>query len=139
MDGRCDVYEEYVLRDTDAVSMAQSLEIRGCALLRHVLVEFVGALRMQRAAAPIAQKAHAGGGVGDLLTPEILRRGKGRLLCPGGMVTGQLRAGWKLVSPSRPVVAEYLVTEARAWCFFLMGGFLTGKTSWSRPLVFITS
>jgi asparagine synthase (glutamine-hydrolysing) len=120
-----------LLRDTDSVSMAQSLEVR-VPLLDTPLVEFVGALPDAARRRDGAQKALLVEALGDLLPPEILVQRKRTFTLPWEeWLRGPLRARLEasFAEPS-PLLAAY----------FRPGGvrtvwtdFLAGKTTWSRP------
>jgi asparagine synthase (glutamine-hydrolysing) len=120
-----------LLRDTDAVSMARSLEVR-VPLLDTPLVEFVGALpgaSRWRAAQP---KALLCGAIADLLPPEILTQKKRTFTLPWeewlrGPLRKRLEASFAELAPG---LAAYVHGEGvrEVWSTFL-----AGQTSWSRP------
>ena len=120
-----------LLRDTDTVSMARSLEVR-VPLLDTPLVEFVCALpdaARQRAG---AQKALLVQAVGELLPPEILTQRKRTFTLPWEeWLRGPLRPRVEasFAAPA-PALASHLHAEGvrSVWT-----DFLAGKTSWSRP------
>jgi asparagine synthase (glutamine-hydrolysing) len=120
-----------LLRDTDAVSMAQSLEVR-VPLLDTPLVEFVGSLPDAARWQPGTQKALLAEAVGDLLPQEILRQRKRTFTLP-----------WEewLRGPMRSRMEASFGDPAAALGAYLRPGgmrtvwtdFLAGKTTWSRP------
>ncbi len=120
-----------LLRDTDSVSMAQSLEVR-VPLLDTPLVEFAGALPDAARLRPGAQKALLAEALGDLLPPEILAQRKRTFTLPWEeWLRGPLRERVESsFSDPAPALAPYL----RASGFrSVWNEFLAGKTSWSRP------
>jgi asparagine synthase (glutamine-hydrolysing) len=120
-----------LLRDTDSVSMARSLEVR-VPLLDTPLVEFVNALPDSARSNPGSQKALLVEALRDLLPPEILTQRKRTFTLPWeewlrGPLRSRLDASF--ASPS-PTLAQHLHFDGvRA----VWGDFLAGKTSWSRP------
>jgi asparagine synthase (glutamine-hydrolysing) len=120
-----------LLRDTDSVSMAHSLEVR-VPLLDHELVEFVAALpaaAKQRAGQPKALLAAA---IGDLLPDEVLRQPKRTFTLPwehwlrgplGDRVAQDLN---DLGAPLRDHLDSKSVRDV--W-----QNFRAGQTNWSRP------
>jgi asparagine synthase (glutamine-hydrolysing) len=120
-----------LLRDTDSVSMARSLEVR-VPLLDTPLVEYVGALpdaARQRNGQP---KALLNEAVADLLPPEILTQKKRTFTLPWeqwlrGPLRKRLEASFAEPAPG---LAPYLRADGvrEVW-----NAFLAGKTSWSRP------
>jgi len=120
-----------LLRDTDSVSMAQSLEVR-VPLLDTPLVEFVSALPDAARRREGAQKALLVEALGDLLPPEILAQRKRTFTLPWEeWLRGPLRTRLEtsLAEPS-PLLAPYLRPGGvrTVWT-----DFLGGKTTWSRP------
>jgi asparagine synthase (glutamine-hydrolysing) len=120
-----------LLRDTDSVSMAQSLEVR-VPLLDTPLVEFVSALPDAARRRDGAQKALLVEALGDLLPPEILAQRKRTFTLPWeewlrGPLRTRLEASF--ADPS-PLLAPYLRPGGvrTVWT-----DFLAGKTTWSRP------
>jgi len=120
-----------LLRDTDSVSMAQSLEVR-VPLLDTPLVEFVGALPDAARRREGVQKALLVEALGDLLPPEILGQRKRTFTLPWeewlrGPLRGRLEASF--AEPS-PLLTPYLRPGGvrTVWT-----DFLAGKTTWSRP------
>jgi asparagine synthase (glutamine-hydrolysing) len=120
-----------LLRDTDAVSMAHSLEVR-VPLLDHELVEFVAALpaaAKQRAGQPKALLAEA---IGDLLPAEVLRQPKRTFTLPWEhWLRGPLgdRVAQDLSDLSAPLRDHLDPKSVRdVW-----QNFRAGQTNWSRP------
>jgi asparagine synthase (glutamine-hydrolysing) len=120
-----------LLRDTDSVSMAQSLEVR-VPLLDTSIVEFVESLPDATRQKPGVQKALLVEALGDLLPREILTQRKRTFTLP-----------WEewLRGPLRARLEESFANPAAALAPYLRPGgvrgvwtdFLSGKTSWSRP------
>jgi len=120
-----------LLRDTDAVSMAQSLEIR-VPLLDTLLVEFVGSLPDAARRQPGVQKALLLEALGDLLPKEILEQRKRTFTLPWeewlrGPLRGRMEASF--ADPAPPLAAYLRPGGARS----VWTDFLGGKTTWSRP------
>lgn len=120
-----------LLRDTDSVSMAQSLEVR-VPLLDTPLVEFVSSLPDVARRQPGMQKALLLGALGELLPEKILAQRKRTFTLP-----------WEewLRRPLRARLEACFAEPAAALQPFLRPGgmkgiwndFLAGKTTWSRP------
>jgi asparagine synthase (glutamine-hydrolysing) len=120
-----------LLRDTDSVSMARSLEVR-VPLLDTPLVEFVGSLPEAARRRLGAQKALLIEALGDLLPREILGQRKRTFTLPWEeWLRGPLRARMEAsFADPAPSLAPYLRPGgARS----VWTDFLAGKTSWSRP------
>jgi asparagine synthase (glutamine-hydrolysing) len=120
-----------LLRDTDSVSMAQSLEVR-LPLLDTPLVEFVGSLPDAARRRPGAQKALLVEALGDLLPQEILTQRKRTFTLPWEeWLRGPLRARMEasLADPAPSLAAYLRPGGARS----VWTDFLAGKTTWSRP------
>lgn len=120
-----------LLRDTDSVSMAQSLEIR-VPLLDTPLVEFVGALPDEARRRPGVQKALLTEAMGELLPREILEQPKRTFTLPWEeWLRGPLRAKMEasFAAPTAPLAA-HLKAEGMS---SVWNDFMAGKTSWSRP------
>ncbi len=120
-----------LLRDTDAVSMARSLEVR-VPLLDTQVVEFVGSLPDAARRCTGAQKALLVEALGDLLPQEILRQRKRTFTLPWeewlrGPLNARMEASF---SDPAPALAPYLRPGGvrSVWT-----DFLARKTSWSRP------
>lgn len=120
-----------LLRDTDSVSMANSLEVR-VPLLDTPLVEFVSALPDEARHRPGAQKALLASAMEGILPPEILRQKKRTFTLPWeewlrGPLRSRVEGSLREVAPSlkcywKPEGAQ------EVWA-----AFVAGKTSWSRP------
>jgi asparagine synthase (glutamine-hydrolysing) len=120
-----------LLRDTDSVSMAQSLEVR-VPLLDTPLVEFVGALPDAARSRPGAQKALLVEALGDLLPQEMLAQRKRTFTLPWEeWLRGPLRARMEAsFADPAPHLGAYL---RPAGIRTVWTDFLARKTSWSRP------
>jgi asparagine synthase (glutamine-hydrolysing) len=120
-----------LLRDTDSVSMARSLEVR-VPLLDTPLVEFVGSLPEAARRRPGAQKALLVEALGDLLPREILGQRKRTFTLPWEeWLRGPLRARIEAsFADPAPSLASYLRPRGTrsVWTDFLVG-----KTNWARP------
>jgi asparagine synthase (glutamine-hydrolysing) len=120
-----------LLRDTDSVSMARSLEVR-VPLLDTPLVEFVGSLPDVARRLPGAQKALLTKALGDLLPAEIIAQRKRTFTLPWEQwLRGPLRSKLEasLAEPA-PALAPHLHPDGMR---SVWSDFLAGKTSWSRP------
>jgi asparagine synthase (glutamine-hydrolysing) len=120
-----------LLRDTDSVSMAQSLEVR-VPLLDTPLVEFVGSLPDTARRRPEVQKALLVEALGDLLPQEILAQRKRTFTLPWqDWLRGPLRARLEssFADPA-PALGRYLRAGG---ALSVWNEFLAGKTTWSRP------
>jgi asparagine synthase (glutamine-hydrolysing) len=120
-----------LLRDTDSVSMARSLEVR-VPLLDTLLVEFVSALPDDARRRPGSQKALLTEALGDLLPNEILSQRKKTFTLPWeewlrGPLRPKLQASF--ASPAAPLVPHL----KPGGMLSIWEDFLAGKTSWSRP------
>jgi asparagine synthase (glutamine-hydrolysing) len=120
-----------LLRDTDSVSMARSLEVR-VPLLDTPLVEFVGALPAAARWRDGQPKALLNEAIADLLPLDILAQKKRTFTLPWeewlrGPLRKRLEASFAELAPG---LAAYLHGEGvrEVWSTFL-----AGKTSWSRP------
>lgn len=120
-----------LLRDTDSVSMAQSLEVR-VPLLDTPLVEFVGALPLAARHRPGVHKALLVEAIRDLLPPETLAREKRTFTLPWeewlrGPLRRRLEASFADPAPTlKPALRPGGM--AGVW-----NDFLAAKTTWSRP------
>jgi asparagine synthase (glutamine-hydrolysing) len=120
-----------LLRDSDSVSMARSLEVR-VPLLDTPLVEFVSALPDAARRRAGSQKALLVESLRDLLPPEILAQRKRTFTLPWeewlrGPLRPRLEASFASISPK---LAPHLHSDGvRA----IWNDFLAKKTSWSRP------
>ena len=120
-----------LLRDTDSVSMAQSLEVR-VPLLDIPLAEFVSALPDAARRRPGVQKALLAESIRDLLPGEILGQRKRTFTLP-----------WEewLRGPLQKKLEASFANPAAALAPVLRPGgvqsvwddFHSGKTNWSRP------
>jgi asparagine synthase (glutamine-hydrolysing) len=120
-----------LLRDTDSVSMAQSLEVR-VPLLDTAVVEFMGALPDVARRRAGTQKALLVEALGDLLPAEILAQRKRTFTLPWEKwLRGPLRARMEACfdDPAPPLAAYLRPGGFRA----VWTDFLSGKTTWSRP------
>src|SRR5258708_9005932 len=120
-----------LLRDTDAVSMSGSLEVR-VPLLDTPLVEFVGALPDAARRRDGMGKALLNAAIADLLPQNILAQKKRTFTLPWEeWLRGPLRKRLEtsLAAPS-PSLAAYLRGDGgrQGW-----SAFLGGQPSWSRP------
>jgi len=120
-----------LLRDTDGVSMARSLEVR-VPLLDTPLVEFLWALPDDARWLPDQQKALLTESLADLLPPEILAQRKRTFTLPWEQwLRGPLRT--RLASSfAEPASALIACLKPNA-LLSVWNDFLTGKTTWSRP------
>ena len=120
-----------LLRDTDSVSMAQSLEVR-VPLLDTPLVEFVESLPDALRQRTGTQKALLVKALSDILPTEILTQRKRTFTLPWEeWLRGPLRARLErsLADPAPAFAAQIHADGVRA----VWAAFLDGKTSWSRP------
>ena len=120
-----------LLRDTDSVSMARSLEVR-VPLLDTPLVEFVNALPDAARRREGAQKALLVEALGSLLPPEIAAQKKRTFTLPWeqwmrGPLKARVEESFAHIAPE---LAPLLKIEGvrSVW-----RAFMAGKTSWSRP------
>jgi asparagine synthase (glutamine-hydrolysing) len=120
-----------LLRDTDSVSMARSLEVR-VPLLDTPLVEFVGALPAAARRRDSQPKALLNEAIADLLPSDILTQKKRTFTLPWEeLLRGPLRKRLAAsLAELAPGLAAYLHGDGvrEVWSTFL-----AGKTSWSRP------
>ena len=120
-----------LLRDTDSVSMAHSLEVR-VPLIDHLLVEHVARLPARAKYRPGISKALLAESLRDLLPTGVTAQRKRTFTLPWehwmrGALGAKVRTGMFELAPS---LAEHLDGEAvRA----LWSAFESGQTSWSRP------
>ncbi len=120
-----------LLRDTDSVSMARSLEVR-VPLLDTPLVEFVSSLPDAARRRAGTQKALLVEALGDALPPQIAAQPKRTFTLPWedwlrGPLRPRLEASF---AHPAPALASHLHAKgvSDVW-----NAFLAGKTSWSRP------
>jgi len=120
-----------LLRDTDSVSMARSLEVR-VPLLDTPLVEFVMALPDSARQKRGVQKALLVEALGDLLPTEIRSQKKRTFTLPWeqwlrGPLKSCMEESFRSIAP---LLAAFVKPEGVQ---FVWRSFLNGKTSWSRP------
>jgi asparagine synthase (glutamine-hydrolysing) len=120
-----------LLRDTDSVSMARSLEVR-VPLLDTPLVEFVSALPDEARRRPHRQKALLSEALAGLMPAEILAQSKRTFTLPWeqwlrGPLKSRLAASF---AEPAPALAAYLKPDA---LLSVWNDFLAEKTTWSRP------
>ena len=120
-----------LLRDTDSVSMARSLEVR-VPLLDTPLVEFINALPDVARRRAGAQKALLVQAMGELLPPEVAGQKKRTFTLPWeqwlrGPLKSRVEESFANIAPP---IAPFVKTRgvADVW-----RDFLAGRTSWSRP------
>ena len=120
-----------LLRDTDSMSMAHSLEVR-VPFLHHPLVEFVTQLSESVKVGNGTPKALLVAALGDLLPAEVVRQPKRGFTFPWReWLRGPLRDSVETgLSELSPVLAEALYQEN---VYSIWQSYLNGKTSWSRP------
>ncbi len=120
-----------LLRDTDSMSMAHSLEVR-VPFLDHQLVEFVTSLPREMKLRKGVPKALLVAALGDLLPSEVVNQTKRGFTFPWaewlrGPLKDRIEDGLAALSPA---LQEALNGEtARS----IWHSYLDGKTSWSRP------
>jgi asparagine synthase (glutamine-hydrolysing) len=120
-----------LLRDTDSVSMARSLEVR-VPFLDTLVVEFVTSLPDEARHERGVQKALLVKAMGDLLPPEIVGQPKRTFTLPWeewlrGALKPRIEASFQEIAPA---LAGHVNAEGVRGVWRL---FLEGKTSWSRP------
>jgi asparagine synthase (glutamine-hydrolysing) len=120
-----------LLRDTDSVSMAQSLEVR-VPLLDTPLVEFVSSLPDAARQRPGVQKALLAAVLGDALPKQVFEQPKRTFTLPWKeWLRGPLRAR---IERSLGDLSPALASHVRAnGVKSVWQDFIAGKTSWSRP------
>jgi asparagine synthase (glutamine-hydrolysing) len=120
-----------LLRDTDSMSMAQSLEVR-VPLLDTPLVEFVGSLPDAARQRTGRQKALLVEALADLLPAEIATQRKRTFTLPWEeWLRGPLRARLeRSFGDPAPAFAAHLHADGVRGVW---SAFLAEKTSWSRP------
>ena len=120
-----------LLRDTDSMSMAHSLEVR-VPFLDHPLVEFVTQLPEELKLNKGIPKALLVSALGDLLPSEVVSQRKRGFTFPwASWVRGPLKKTLERgLSELSPALAEILDAGAarNVW-----QSYLEGKTTWSRP------
>ena len=120
-----------LLRDTDSVSMAHSLEVR-VPLLDHVLVEFVAQLPAAAKQRRGVNKALLVESLRGLLPEEIVRGRKRTFTFPWehwlrGSLGARVRAGLEQPAPALAPHMDAAAVQA-VW-----PAFQASKTNWSRP------
>ena len=120
-----------LLRDTDSMSMAHSLEVR-VPFLHHPLVEFVTQLSEDVKLGNRAPKALLVEALGELLPAEVVKQPKRGFTFPWQeWLRGPLRESVeKGLSGITPLLADALNEEK---VYSIWQSYLSGKTSWSRP------
>jgi len=120
-----------LLRDTDSVSMARSLEVR-VPLLDTPLMEFVTSLPDAARHQPGSQKALLVDALADILPREILAQPKRTFTLPWeDWLRGPLRPRLEASFADPPkALAPHLHLEGVRGVW---SAFLASKTSWSRP------
>jgi asparagine synthase (glutamine-hydrolysing) len=120
-----------LLRDTDSMSMAHSLEVR-VPFLDHPLVEFVTHLPQEVKFAKGTPKALLVAALDDLLPTEVVHQAKRGFTFPWETwLRGPLKAKVENgLSELSPVLREIISAKnaAAVW-----ESYLDGKTTWSRP------
>jgi asparagine synthase (glutamine-hydrolysing) len=120
-----------LLRDTDAMSMAHSLEVR-VPFLDHRLVEFVARLPRPLKQRRGAEKALLLAALGELLPKEVAGQRKRTFTLPWekwlrAPLREPLEAGFAHLAPTLAAALEPAAVQA-VW-----RDFLNGRTTWSRP------
>jgi asparagine synthase (glutamine-hydrolysing) len=120
-----------LLRDTDAVSMANSLEVR-VPFLDHRLVEFVGRLPKSAKYTPDVPKSLLVEALSDLLPEDIVGQAKRTFTLPWDVwLRGQLgvRLSQDLANLTPPLRRYVSLRAVRG----VWQNFVIGQTNWSRP------
>ena len=120
-----------LLRDTDSMSMAHSLEVR-VPFLDHPLVEFVTQLPQELKLRKGTPKALLVAALEDLLPSEVVHQTKRGFTFPWaewlrGPLKDRVEEGFSELSPA---LREMLNAETVQGVW---ENYLKGKTSWSRP------
>jgi asparagine synthase (glutamine-hydrolysing) len=120
-----------LLRDTDSVSMARSLEVR-VPLLDTPLVEFMTALPDEARVQPGRAKALLLAAVEGVLPAEVLNQKKRTFTLPWeewlrNSLRPRIEASFQNIAPA---LAPHLHA---AGVKMVWDNFLNGQTSWSRP------
>ena len=125
-----------LLRDTDSVSMARSLEVR-VPLLDTPLVEFANALPDEARTRNGVQKALLVAALGMMLPPEITAQRKKTFTLPWEQwLRGPLRLRMEeSFAHIAPQIAPMLKLDGVRGVW---RAFLAGRTSWSRPWAIFT-
>jgi asparagine synthase (glutamine-hydrolysing) len=120
-----------LLRDTDSMSMAHSLEVR-VPFLDHVLVEFVTHLPQDVKLAKGTPKALLVAALKDLLPAEVVQQPKRGFTFPWetwlrGPMKAEIQNGLSELSPALREVLDSKAAQS------IWQSYLDGKTTWSRP------
>src|SRR6185436_1621393 len=120
-----------LLRDTDSMSMAHSLEVR-VPFLDHPLVEFVTHLPQEVKLAQGTPKALLVAAMGDLLPSEIVHQEKRGFTFPWetwlrGPLKEGIEKGLRELSPALRDVLDSKTAQS------IWQSYLDEKTTWSRP------
>jgi asparagine synthase (glutamine-hydrolysing) len=120
-----------LLRDTDSMSMAHSLEVR-VPFLDHPLVEFVTHLPQNAKLRKGIPKALLVEALADVLPPEVVKQTKRGFTFPWaewlrGPLKARVESSLSELAPALRRVLDAKETQ-RVW-----QDYLDGKTSWSRP------
>jgi len=120
-----------LLRDTDSMSMAHSLEVR-VPFLDHPLVEFVTQLPREVKFRKGRAKALLVDALGDLLPSEVVNQPKRGFTFPwASWLRGPLKQSIdEGLAEATPALQEALNAEGATGVW---RSYLDGKTSWSRP------
>jgi asparagine synthase (glutamine-hydrolysing) len=120
-----------LLRDTDSMSMAHSLEVR-VPFLHHPLVEFVTGLPAALKSNNGTPKALLVAALGDLLPAEVVQQTKRGFTFPwAAWLRGPLRETMERgLSKLAPALGRMLNERG---VYSVWEAYLKGKTSWSRP------
>jgi asparagine synthase (glutamine-hydrolysing) len=120
-----------LLRDTDSMSMAHSLEVR-VPFLDHLLVEFVIQLPQEMKLRKATPKALLVDALADLLPSEVVNQAKRGFTFPwAAWLRGPLKASIEQgLSELSPALQEAMNAETASG---IWRSFLDGHTSWSRP------
>jgi asparagine synthase (glutamine-hydrolysing) len=120
-----------LLRDTDSMSMAHSLEVR-VPFLDHPLVEFVTHLPQDVKLAKGTPKALLVAALADLLPAEVVHQAKRGFTFPWetwlrGPLKAKVENGISELSPALQEVVDSKTAQG------IWQSYLDGKTTWSRP------
>jgi asparagine synthase (glutamine-hydrolysing) len=120
-----------LLRDTDSMSMAHSLEVR-VPFLDHPLVEFVTHLPQELKLAKGTPKALLVAALEDLLPSEVVHQAKRGFTFPWetwlrGPLKATIESGLAELAPALREIVD------RSSAMAVWQSYLDGKTSWSRP------
>ena len=120
-----------LLRDTDSMSMAHSLEVR-VPFLDHSLVEFVMGLPQEVKMSKGMPKALLVAALKDLLPAEVANQKKRGFTFPWaawlrGPLKDQIQRGLSELSPALREILNFKKANS------IWQDYLNGKTTWSRP------